>query len=392
MRSTILLLLLTGLTCAAVFAEAPPRNDYSKPETWLCLPGHSGDACATADLTTTIVTAQGKLRIEKWKGNPDAPIDCFYVYPTISNDPTANSDMEAGPEERSVILHQFARFGSQCKLYAPIYRQVTLTALRANMVRKPMAADRVLAYHDVVDAWNYYLEHYNQGRGFVLIGHSQGSGVLTQLIKHEIDGKPVEAHLISALLMGTSLPVPRGKDVGGAFQHIPLCRSMTQTGCVVAYASFRANEPPPKGALFGHVAGGPDMMAACVNPAAPGGGSAPLHAYLASGKGGATTLAPEPKPWVTPPPKHPIDTRFVSVPGLLTGECVDDAHGSYLAITVHGDPSDPRVDDIAGDVVANGVKLPAWGLHLIDANVVMGDLVALVGHQSKAYLAAGGTK
>ena len=128
-------------------------------------------------------------------------------------------------------------------------------------------------------------------------------------------------------------------------------------------------------------------MAACVNPAAPAGGSAPLHAYLASGKGGTTLLAPQPKPWVTPPPEKPIDTLFVSVPGLLTGECVNDANGSYFAVTVHGNPKDPRVDDISGDVVANGTKLPAWGLHLIDANVAMGNLVSLVGKQSKAYLA-----
>jgi len=128
------------------------------------------------------------------------------------------------------------------------------------------------------------------------------------------------------------------------------------------------------------------MQAACVNPAAPAGGSAPLHAYLASGKGGATTLAPKPRAWVTPAPADPIDTMFVSVPGLLSGECINDANGSYFAVTVHGDPADPRTDDIAGDVISNGVKSPAWGLHLIDANVVMGDLVALVGTQRKAYL------
>ena len=195
--------------------------------------------------------------------------------------------------------------------------------------------------------------------------------------------------MISALLLGTNLAVPKGKDVGGAFQKISLCRSASQTGCAVAYASFRANEPPPKGSLFGKVAGGPEMAAACVNPAAPAGGSAPLHAYLASGKGGTSTLAPQAKPWVTPAPKKPIDTAFVSVPGLLSAECVSDENGSYLAVTVHGDPADPRADDIAGDVVTNGVKQPGWGLHLIDANVAMGDLVALVRRQSKAYLAGG---
>ena len=90
--------------------EAAAINDYSKAETWLCRPGRQ-DACA-ADLTTTVVAANGKLTEEKWSANPKAPIDCFYVYPTVSNDPTPNSDMNAGPEERSVIQHQFARFGS----------------------------------------------------------------------------------------------------------------------------------------------------------------------------------------------------------------------------------------------------------------------------------------
>jgi hypothetical protein len=169
---------------------------------------------------------------------------------------------------------------------------------------------------------------------------------------------------------------------------------------VVTYASFRANEPPPKLTLYGRVRGvgaapvepedpGAEFMTACVNPAAPAGGSAPLHAYLGSGKGDATlfTLTPA-QPWVTPPPKRPIDTMFVSVPGLLSGECINDSNGSYFAITVHSDPKDPRTDDIPGDLIDNGVKQPAWGLHLIDANVAMGDLVVLVAKQSKVYLAA----
>ena len=209
-------------------APAPAKNDYGKSESWLCRPGRQ-DACAV-DLTTTIVRADGKLTTEKWAANPKAPIDCFYVYPTVSNDATPNSDMVAGPEELGVIRAQFARFGSHCRVYAPLYRQVTLTALRAFIAGRIMTVDLALGYNDVRDAWNYYLEHDNQGRGVVLIGHSQGSLVLTQLIKNEIDGKTVQSRIISALLLGTSLPVPKGKDVGGAFQHLPLCHSAKQTG------------------------------------------------------------------------------------------------------------------------------------------------------------------
>jgi hypothetical protein len=245
--------------------------------------------------------------------------------------------------------------------------------------------DRALAYNDVADAWHYYLEHDNHGRGVVLIGHSQGSGVLTQLIRNEIDGKPIQSQIISALLLGTSLPVPKGKDVGGAFQHIPLCHSATQTGCVVTYASFRSNVPPPANSRFGKVAD-ENMASACTNPAALGGGSGELHAYLSSGGSIVNGASVEPKPWVNPP--QPVNTPFVSVPGLLTAECVSNDKGSYLAVTVHGDPSDPRVDDITGDVVIGGQVQADWGLHLIDVHLAMGNLIDIVGQQGKAYLGA----
>jgi hypothetical protein len=373
---------LAQLPAQASSSSAPAaKNDYSKADAWLCRPGRQ-DACAV-DLTTTVVAANGKLTEEKWAANPRAPIDCFYVYPTVSNDPTPNSDMNAGPEELAVIKAQFARFGSQCRVFAPLYRQVTLTALRAGLAGRPMAPDRTRGYNDVLDAWKYYLEHDNQGRGVVLIGHSQGSGVLTQLIRNEIDGKPVQERIVSALLLGTNVPVPTGKDVGGAFQHLPLCRSASQTGCVIAYAAFRANVPPPANSLFGRVQNS-EMAAACTNPAALGGGSGALRAYLSSaGRGNGSSL--EPKPWVSP--AQPIKTPFVSVPGLLTAECVTNEKGSYLAVTVHGNPEDPRTDEIVGDVVTNGQVQANWGLHLIDVHLAIGNLVEIVGQQAKAYLA-----
>jgi hypothetical protein len=366
---------------------AAAKNDYSNGDNWLCRPGRQ-DACAV-DLATTIVAANGKLKREAWAANPNAPIDCFYVYPTVSRDATPNSDMIPGPEENGVVRVQFARFALQCRVYAPIYRQITLTALRAILAGQQVAIDRALAYNDVLDAWNYYLEHDNKGRGVVLIGHSQGSGVLTELIKKEIDGKAVQSRIISALLLGTSLPVPQGKDVGGAFQHMPLCHAATQTGCVITYAAFRANAPPPTNSRFGKVQG-EGMMAGCTNPAALGGGSGELHAYLGSRRSGVSDAEAEPGPWVKP--AQAIDTPFVSVPGLLSAECVADEHGSYLAVTVHGDPAGPRTGDIVGDVVYGGQVLPDWGLHLIDVHLAMGNLIDIVRQQSKAYLSAAAKK
>lgn len=361
-------------------AEVAMANDYSRADTWLCRPGRQ-DYC-TVDLTTTVIAADGTMTTEPFVAAPEPAIDCFYVYPTVSNDKTGNSDMTPGPGEIGVIRAQFARFAEVCRTFAPLYRQVTLTALRARMGgNNDVKADRELGYNDVKAAWEYYLAHDNNGRGVVLIGHSQGSGVLTQLIRNEIDGKPVETRVISSLLLGTRLPVPAGKLVGGAFKHIPLCTSADQTDCVITYASFRDNIPPPADSRFGRVEQD-GMIAGCTNPASLGGGSGELHAYLSAGGPGLSSSAPA--PWVEG--GEPLTTPFVSLPGMLTAECVNNDKGSYLAVTVHGDPADPRVDDIVGDVVSEGEVQAGWGLHLIDVHLAMGNLIDIVRTQGEAWL------
>lgn len=361
-----------------VAVEAPAPNDYRAEATWLCRPGRAGDAC-DIDLTTTVVAADGTMSRETWTPNPKAPIDCFYVYPTISTDPTDNSDMTADPSERNVVAQQFARFGSTCRLFAPLYRQITLAGLRKRMAGS-FSFEHGVQYDDVRDAWRSYLQHDNQGRGVVLIGHSQGAYVLLELLRQEVEGQPVQRQLISALILGATLDVPQGKDTGGALKQIPLCRAAGQTGCVVNYASFRSTVPPPANTLFGKPRD-PAMAGSCTNPVTLGAGSAPLHAYLsASGRTIVGTVAAQ--PWVTP--ERAIETPWVSVPGLLTARCTTNEHATYLEVTVNADPADARVDDITGDIGAVGKPLPTWGLHLIDVNLAMGNLIDLVARQAKA--------
>lgn len=372
-----------ALIACCAFGQQP--NNYADAKSWLCRPGQH-DAC-DVDLTTTVIAADGKLTRETWKGDANAPIDCFYVYPTVSTDPTPNSDMNPDPAERNVIRQQFARFGSKCRLYAPMYRQVTLAGLRtllagvASGVAIDRGIDRGMHYDDVRDAWNYYLEHDNQGRGFILIGHSQGSFILAELIRQEIDGKPVQSRMVSAILPGATIPVASGKDAGGKFQHVPLCHSSSQTGCLIAYSSFRATIPPPANTRFGKVAE-PDMVAACTNPAALGGGSGELHAYLST-DGQTIVSKTAPKPWVKP--ERAIDTPWVSLPGLLTARCTANDNATYLEIAPHGDPSGPRTAEIGGDLSLNGQIATDWGLHLIDMDVAMGNLVEIAGQQAKAW-------
>ena len=258
MRSLLRLFLVLGAISAprlAAMQSAPSAsaggnapNDYTAAASWLCRPGRQ-DACAI-DLSTTVIGADGRRSKESWRADPAAAIDCFYVYPTVSRDTSLYSDMVAGDEERDVIREQFARFASVCRPYAPLYRQVTLPALRASLAGRASGGagpslSQGRGYEDVLAAWNYYLTHDNNGRGVVLMGHSQGAMVLTELIRREIDGKPGQSQVVSAVLLGTTIPVPRGRDVGGAFSSTPLCRRPSQTGCVITFSSFRVNAPPP---------------------------------------------------------------------------------------------------------------------------------------------------
>ncbi len=188
-------------------------NDYKDDTSWLCRPGRKGDAC-DVDLTTTVVAADGTLTRETFTPDPKAPIDCFYVYPTVSTDATPNSDMSQDPAEKNVVLQQFARFASKCRTFAPMYRQITLRGLQAALATNadPLSLfSKGTQYDDVRDAWQHYLKNDNQGRGVVLIGHSQGAFILQALIANEIDGKPVQKQLVGAYILGVDLPDTKGQ-------------------------------------------------------------------------------------------------------------------------------------------------------------------------------------
>ena len=390
MMRLALSLFVAAITAAPAAAQAPAApaapaaadvkpNDYADEKSWLCRPGRKGDAC-DADLTTTVVAADGTMTRETFTPNPKAPIDCFYVYPTVSTDTGMNSDMTADPAETNVVLQQFGRFASKCRTFAPMYRQVTLAGLRQRLAGGTVSFDDGVHYTDVRDAWRSYLQRDNQGRGVILVGHSQGAYILTELLRQEIDGKPIQKQLVAAYILGATFPVAKGQDSGGALKNIPLCRKPGQIGCVVNFSAFRSTLPPPANTLFGR-ATDPAQSGSCTNPAALSSTEpAPLHAYfLTSGRliamgGGATAWVKDQK----------IDTPFVSVPGLIAAKCASNEHATYLEIAVNGNPSDPRTDDIPGDLGAKPIAM--WGLHLVDVNLVMGNLLSLVDQQTKSYL------
>jgi DUF3089 family protein len=346
--------------------------------TWLCKPGASPDPCV-GSLQTTVIDPSGQSHVENPRNAKKPPIDCFYVYPTVSDDKTENSDLSIDPEEIAIAQYQASRFSQRCRVFAPMYRQLTLQGLAS----APPATALLTAYSDVQAAWQEYMRRYNHGRGVVLIGHSQGSGMLEELVRQKIDPSPAaRRRLVSAILLGGNVTVKQGSDVGGVFRHVRGCHTPRQTSCVIAFSTF--NQTPPDDALFGKPPGvltqafnqpeSPDLQVLCTNPAALRGGSAPLDTLAPTapfpgtiGLGvkilynGSPPTAPT--PWVTPQDHY-------------TGACVHSANGTNVLIT----------SPVDGARQLTPTPDARWGLHLADMNIALGNLVDDVGAETKAFL------
>ena len=338
---------------------------YSDPTHWTCRPDMA-DTCDD-DTSVTMINADGSTEVQTFTVDPDAPVDCFYAYPTASEDATLNSDLIAG-REKEVAFQQAARLSTSCRMFAPTYRSVTL----AGLFNPAMPGDRTQAwltpFEDIKDAWNHYLANDNQGRGVILLAHSQGTGQLVRLLKEVIDpSEEQRSILISAIMLGGAVAVPEGEDIGAAMQNIPLCRTNEQTGCIITYASFRDTAPPPANAYFGKPGGmgqpAPEgEMAGCTNPAALSGGSGVLKSAFVTADWAFTD----------PALAASITTPFMGFPDLLEAECVYENGFSYLQIHTNADPADSRADAFKGDLS------PEWGTHAVDWEVATLNILDVV--------------
>jgi hypothetical protein len=355
-----MLAFLAGCTSAAKkpASTASPRSDDPAQPVWLCRPNSRPDPCI-ADLDAEIVTASGVRSQQPAKAAPNPSFDCFYVYPTVSSQPGPNADLSIQPAETFTAESQAARFSTVCRVWAPVYRQVTTKALFTSGL-----SSLNTAYESLRSAWQYYLEHDNHGRPVIFIGHSQGAAMLIRLLASQVDPNPaLRRRLVVAIVAGGNLQVPTGQTVGATFKHIPLCTSTSVSGCVIAYSTF-GSQPSAK-ALFGRPGTGVSLMSlqltsagqqvGCVNPAALGGGTGNLSPYF---------LKPGAVPWT-------------SYPGLYRAACRSADGATWLQVDAVKTPGDTRPL-----VPSEGSE---WGYHGDDVNLTLGNLVCDVTALESAY-------
>jgi hypothetical protein len=359
------------------------RLDYGDPALWLCRPDSDGDACA-ANLDATELRPDGGREVVAHVRAPAPAFDCFYVYPTVYFDGGNQTNLSDVSAQLDPLLSQAARFTRICNVYAPLYRQVSLTFSGG------FSGDAALAQKDGRDAFRYYLDHLNHGRRFVLLGHSQGTAVLTQVIQSDVESQPdVRARLISAVLIGGDVRVadPAGVTVPQcatpfatdcvSFTSLPLCAVLGDTGCVIAYSSYRAEAPPaPASGAFGRH--GVNSKVACVNPRL-------LAKNLGRNRGGYLPLHYE-NPLFTPtnaPLPAGVTTPFALERDLFQADCVertiDGISFSYLEIGLSRNAGDVRPDP---PYYSAAQEAFGFGLHVADYNLALDDLIDAVAAQA----------
>jgi DUF3089 family protein len=179
------------------------------------------------------------LRAEK---NPKKAFDVFFVHPTTyMNDKDGMNarldNKKANEGAESAYQRQATVFKEMCNIYAPRYRQASIKVL--SLPEKDRDKYLNIASVDVHKAFKYYLKHYNNGRPYIIAGHSQGSQVIrTILLKY---GSLVDKQkLVAVYAIGYTFTAEHLKKMG-----LPLAVKADQTGGVIVWNTVGKNGKSP---------------------------------------------------------------------------------------------------------------------------------------------------
>jgi len=366
--STIVYKVTGGGTGAKLIAKNgvpfPCPHDYGDDSSWLCRPGMVDDQCFANSLDATEILPDLSTVFEAHSGDTNQPYDCFYVYPTVHlPGPVGNyTDHTDISLELDPVLSHVGRFTDSCRVFVPLYRQITLPTFASPDSDLYLE----LAYRDVKAAWDEYMASHNGGRDIVVMGHSQGTQMTARLMAEEFDtSAALRDQLIAGLLIGGGIWVPDGQVVGGTFQNMPLCTSAAEVGCIIAFRTYAESHPPE---LESNSIGPAGADTACTNPGALGGGEALYEAYFDD--------TPNQLLFQVAPPLN-LGTDFIKYVDFYAGECVRDADDhSYLEIRARPGVGDLRTDTINYDHIALDPSF--LGTHVLDWSFPTGELMDLV--------------
>lgn len=214
-------------------SPAPPVPDYKLTGTWAALPDKR-DAADSIPLKSNLKNEQAS-----------AKADVFFIHPTIFTEKPSNhhhwnadvNNVDLNYKiQTSTILNQATIFNGSCRIYAPYYREAHLSAFYTTDLESATAS-LDLAYEDVRTAFQYYLEHYNQGRPIVIASHSQGTYHAVRILQDFFDGKELQKQLVAAYLVGRGVPA-------SSFKNLKPTANAEEIGVWASWCTFGRNYLP----------------------------------------------------------------------------------------------------------------------------------------------------
>ncbi len=175
----------------------------------------------------------------------DFPADVFYMHPTsYFGQNNWNYDFK-NPQATELIEEvlmplQASVFNSSCRIFAPKYRQATFYSFLWNTEQGRSALE--VAYEDLKKAFEYYLEHENNGRPFFIASHSQGTCHAARLLEEVIDKSDAAKKMIAAYIVGFRIPEERFTK--GHFQQLKMSQFPHDFNSVIAWDTYLEKGKP----------------------------------------------------------------------------------------------------------------------------------------------------
>lgn len=165
--------------------------------------------------------------------------DVFYIYPTVCT--TKRTDNICGVDDkqmrltaRGVYKLQAEAFAPIANIYAPFYTQYNFKAF-ANSNYLKIQQDihnNVRGISDIYNALDYYFKNYNNNKPFILVSHSQGSGMMLLVLSDYMKKHPdYYENMVAAYVIG----YPVTKDYMKANPHLKFAKKHNDTGVIISY-------------------------------------------------------------------------------------------------------------------------------------------------------------
>jgi hypothetical protein len=174
----------------------------------------------------------------------DSSVDVFFMHPTTFTVNLKKNKLNASIDDNyinaktdfSTILYQASVFNQHARIFSPRYRQANIGVFMMKDQHKADSAFEI-AYSDLKSAFQYYLEHWNNGRPIIIASHSQGSRLGERLLKEFFEDKPLHSKLVAAYVFGWAVP----KEY---FSSLKMCDDSLQTGCICSWRTVRRGFVP----------------------------------------------------------------------------------------------------------------------------------------------------